>query len=97
MARVTRLSLTTGASIALFCCFAVAQGTTPSGTLPLNSIAEALEKTQAAQFSYQVIREYRLFGATNSKANSDVIAEVNLKPPTSTDYRIQKASGSHRG
>jgi hypothetical protein len=97
MARVTKLSLTTGASIALFCCFAVAQGTTRSGTMPLNSIVEALEKTQAAQFSYQVIREYRLFGATNSKANSDVVAEVNLKPPASTDYRIQKASGSHRG
>jgi hypothetical protein len=97
MVRVTKLWLTTGASIALFCCFAAAQGTTRSGTVPLNSIVEALEKTQAAQFSYQVIREYRLFGATNSKANSDVVAEISSKPPASTDYRIQKASGSNRG
>jgi hypothetical protein len=97
MVRVTKLWLPTGASIALFCCLAAAQGTTRSGTMPLNSIVEALEKTQAAQFSYHVIREYRLFGATNSKANSDVVAEVSLKQPARTDYRIQKASGSNRG
>ena len=97
MVRVMKRWMMTGASVALFCCFVVAQGTTPSGTLPLNSIVEALEKTQEAQFSYQVIREYRLFGPNNSKENSDVVAEVNFEPPASTNYRIQKASGSNRG
>jgi outer membrane lipoprotein-sorting protein len=97
MVRVMKRWMMTGASVALFCSLVVAQGTTPSGTLPLNSIVEALEKTQAAQFSYQVIREYRLFGPKNSQINSDVVAEVNFKPPASTNYRIQKASGSNRG
>lgn len=95
--RVTKRWMTTGASVALFCCVAVAQGTAPSRTLQLNSIIEVLEKTQATQFSYQVIREYRLFSPNNSKANSDVVAEVNFKSPASTNYRIQRASGSNRG
>jgi hypothetical protein len=95
--RVTKRRMTTGASVALFCCVVVAQRTAPSRTQQLNSIVEALEKTQAAQFSYQVIREYRLSGPNNSKANSDVVVEVNFKPPASTIYKIQKASGSSRG
>jgi hypothetical protein len=88
--------LMTGAWIALACCFAGAQGTTRSGTMSLNSIVEALEKTQAPESSYQVIREYRLFGANNSKADTEVVAELNFRLP-GTGYRIQKASGSHRG
>ena len=95
--RVTKRRMTTGASVALFCCVIVAQRTAPSRTQQLNSIVEALEKTQAAQFSYQVIREYRLSGPNNSKANSDVVVEVDFKPPASTIYKIQKASGSSRG
>jgi hypothetical protein len=97
MALPMKSLLTTAASIALFSCFAVAQGTTPSGAMALNSIVDGLEKTQAAQFSYRVIREYRLFGADNSKPNSDVIAEVVVKQPLGSDYRIQEASGSNRG
>ena len=79
------------------CCFAGAQGQPSSGTIPLSSIVEALEKTQGAEFSYQVIREYRLFGANNSEADSDVVAEVNFRLPASPGYRIQKTSGSNRG
>ena len=95
--RVAKRWLTTGASIAVACCFVGAQGPKRSGTMPLNSIVDALEKTQGAEFSYQVIREYRLFGANNSKADSDVVAEVNFRLPASPGYRIQKASGSNRG
>ena len=95
--RVTERWLTTGASIALACCLAGAQGTTRSETMPLNLIVDALEKTQATEFSYQAIREYRLFGANTSKADSDVVAEVNFRLPANTGYRIQKASGSRRG
>jgi hypothetical protein len=97
---VTTRWLTIGASIALFCCFGVAQETARRGTMSLNSIVEALEKTQAGvrpQTSYQVIREYRLFGADDSSANSDVVAEVDFRAPASEDYRIQKSSGSARG
>jgi hypothetical protein len=98
--RVTTLWLTIGASIALFSCVGIAQETARGGTLSLSSIVESLEKTQAGtrpQVSYQVIREYRLFGASDSSANSDVVAEVDFKPPASENYRIQKSSGSTRG
>jgi len=67
--------------------------------MPLNAIVESMERAQEATppASYQVIREYRLFGAKDSKANSEVIAEVNFKPPARGDYRIQHSSGSERG
>ena len=89
--------LTTGASIALACCLAGAQGTIRSEPMPLNLIVDALEKTQGTEFSYQAIREYRLFGANTSKGDSDVVAEVNFRLPANPGYRIQKASGSQRG
>lgn len=98
--RVTTRWLTIGASITLFCCFAVAQETTRWGAMSVQSIIEALEKTRAGlrpQISYQVIREYRLFGANDSSANSNVVAEVDFRPPASKYYRIQRSSGSNRG
>jgi hypothetical protein len=84
----------------MFCCLAVAQKTGPSGAFALNSIIEGMEKAQAGvgpRAAYQVIREYRLFGANNSNANSDVLAEVDFMPPARKDYKIQKSSGSNRG
>jgi len=67
--------------------------------MPLNAIVESMERAQEGTppVSYQVIREYRLFGAKDSKANSEVIAEVNFRPPARGDYRIQQSSGSDRG
>jgi hypothetical protein len=98
--RVTTRWLMIGVSIALFCHVGVAQDTAHRGTMSLNSIVEALEQAQTGvrpQVSYRVIREYRLFGADDSSANSDVVAEVDFTPPASKDYRIQKSSGSARG
>jgi len=95
--RATERWLTTGTSIALACCLAGAQGTIRSEPMPLDLIVDALEKTQATEFSYQAIREYRLFGANTSKGDSDVVAEVNFRLPANPGYRIQKASGSQRG
>ena len=95
MARL--VTMTIGMFIALFCSFAMAQ---ESRTPDLNSIVEALEKTQAGahpQSSYQVLREYQLFGTNDSKAKSEVVAEIEFRPPTSKDYRIQSSSGSNRG
>jgi hypothetical protein len=66
----------------------------------INSIIESMEKAQSGRqphLSYQVIREYRLFGKDSSNSDSRVIAEVNFRPPTSKDYEIQNASGSKRG
>ena len=89
-----------GASVAFLCAFGAAQEGVLSGRMPLDEIVQSMEKAQAAvhpQVSYQVIREYRLFGAKDSKANSEVVAEVNFRPPASKDYRIQRSSGSSRG
>jgi hypothetical protein len=87
-----------GALIGLLCSFGVAQQAT-SPAMPLDAIIQAVQKAQAArpQASYQIIREYRLFGAKDSKANSEVVAEINFRPPASRGYTIQSSSGSSRG
>jgi hypothetical protein len=98
--RITTRWLMIGASMGLFCCLGVAQETTHLGTMSLSAMIEALEKTQAGtrpQVSYQVIREYRLFGANDSSADSDVVVELDFRPPASENYRIQKSSGNNRG
>jgi hypothetical protein len=86
--------------MALLCSFAVAQEPSPSAPMPLDAIVQALQKAQAATHphaSYQVIREYRLFGAKDSKSDSEVVAEINFRPPAFRDYTIQRSSGSSRG
>jgi len=95
---VTRRWVMKGAWVGLLCSIAVAQNTPPA--MPLATILQSMQRAQAAarpQASYQIIREYRLFGAKGSKADSEVVAEVNFKPPAFKDYRIQKSSGSNRG
>ncbi|MGA8342114.1 MAG: outer membrane lipoprotein-sorting protein [Candidatus Sulfotelmatobacter sp.] len=89
-----------GALMAALCSLGVAQETAPSGTMPLDTIIQSVQQAQAAprpQASYQIIREYRLFGAKDSKADSEVVAEINFRPPASRDYTIQRSSGSSRG
>src|SRR6266853_1998637 len=89
-----------GALTALFCSTGIAQQSAPSGTMPLGAIIQSIQNAQAGarpQASYQIIREYRLSGAKDSKADSEVVAEVNFRPPAFKGYRIQKASGSNRG
>ena len=84
----------------LLCCLAVAQQSAGTASLPLTSIVQGMEKSQSeirAQGPYQVIREYRLFGAKSSSANADVVAQVDFNPPISQNYNIQKWSGSGRG
>src|SRR5712692_4045954 len=66
----------------------------------LQSIVQEMEKAQSEahpQVSYQVIREYRLFTTNTSAADSEVIAKVDFRPPSSKDYDIEKRSGSTRG
>jgi len=89
-----------GALTALFCSTGIAQQSAPSGTMPLGAIIQSIQNAQAGarpQASYQIIREYRLFGAKDSKADSQVVAEVNFTPPAFKGYRIQRSSGSIRG
>src|SRR5258708_8053140 len=89
-----------GALTALLCSSGIAQQTATLGTMPLDAIIQSMQRAQTAvrpQASYQIIREYRLFGAKDSKADSEVVAEVNFKPPAFKGYRIQRSSGSSRG
>jgi hypothetical protein len=81
---------------------AVAQDSRGPGVPPITSIIERMERAQFGprphpQLPYQMLREYRLFGAKSSVSDSHVTAEVNFRPPTSKDYKIQNASGSKRG
>jgi hypothetical protein len=91
--------LTFGALLAIACSPGFAQQPAQQKPKPLNEIVDSLEKAQEGilPVSYQVIRQYRLFGANDSKANSEVVAEVNFRPPARGDYRIQQSSGSGRG
>jgi hypothetical protein len=86
--------------VALLGSGAAAQRALPSETVSLDGIIQSMQKAQAAarpQSSYQIIREYRLFGAKDSKAQSEVVAEINFKPPASKGYAIQRSSGSSQG
>jgi hypothetical protein len=79
------------------CCLALAQN---SSAPDLATIVQGVERAQSEgrqQTPYQVIREYRLFGAKSASANTEVVAQVDFKPPTSKDYSIQRWSGSARG
>src|SRR5678815_4381225 len=97
--RTTASWLALGMAMAAFSAFGVAQ-VGPSGATSLNAIVEALEKARAGihpNASYQVIREYRLFRSNNSTADSDVVAQVDFKPPSGKQYRITSWTGSNRG
>jgi len=86
--------------VTLLCCSAVAQGNPYAETVPLKRIVDDLEHAQDGARSlvpYQIVREYRLSGSKDSRSDSEVTAEVDFRPPTSKDYRIQKLSGSGRG
>lgn len=68
--------------------------------MSLTAIVEAVEKARSAihtRASYQVIREYQLFGANHSSADSDVVAQVDFRPPSRKEYRITSWTGSNRG
>src|SRR5215467_4459761 len=99
MRAVTRW-LFMGIWVTLQCCGAVAQGNSYPAPLALNHIVDALEEAPAGirpAVSYQIVREYRLAVSTDSSADSKVLAELDFRPPTTKDYRIQKSSGSGRG
>src|SRR2546427_10418559 len=104
---IERMSLETTTALlkmgllsAMLCCFALAQETTGSRALFLTSIIQEMEKAQAEahpQAPYQVIREYRLFGANSSTADSTVVVEIEFRPPDSQNNHGHRRSGSSRG
>ena len=87
-----------GVWVVLLCRGAVSQEDSHKGISP-NSMVDALEKTQAEvrpPVSYQIVREYRL-SSRDSRSESEVVAEVDFRPPARKDYQIQQSSGSNRG
>lgn len=99
MVQVASQWLAAGTSALLLCSLGIAQPSTSSEAISLNTIVDAMQAAQAKvrpQISYQVIRDYRLFGARNSESNSEVVAEVDFRPPANKQYRIQIASGTER-
>jgi len=94
---VTRQWVMNGALTALLCSIGIAQQTAPSGTMPLEAIIQSIQRAQAAarpQASYQIIREYRLFGAKDSKADSEVWQKsISGHPPSkATGFRAPRAA-----
>src|SRR5437588_12401975 len=87
---------TTSLLPALLCSLAVSQTDAPE----LTSIVQQVEKAQPEnrpKASYQVIRRYRAFGSNNGKITSEVVAEVDFRPPSSTCCVIQQWTGSRHG
>ena len=88
----------------LLCACALGEESLKANTIPssseLASIVEQMHKAQAQlspTASYQVVREYLLFGSQSSSASSDVLAEVDYFPPDRKSYVIRKRLGSSRG
>ena len=57
---------------------------------------EDMQRSVRPDSSYQIIREYRLYGGGNEQCTSDVLAELQHAPGSET-YAIQKRTGSARG
>jgi|SRR5579862_5993143 len=71
-----------------------------SNTLTLDEILSRMDQARSAQrdrsLPYTVIREYNLASEQN-QTTSNVVAQVNVVPPTQQDYEIVKADGNDRG
>jgi hypothetical protein len=72
----------------------------PDASLDFPAVIHNLEQVQrnaVPRSSYQLIREYRLYGSRSDQCTSDVLAEIQYAPPDSETYAIQKRAGSPRG
>jgi hypothetical protein len=70
-------------------------------TLRLDQILGRMDQVRATErdrsVAYTVTREYQLSGQGSSRADSQVIAQVNFIPPGAKEYSIVKSQGSDRG
>ena len=85
------------------CLTAMAQdkvGQSPQAPLDFSVVVqklEAIQRNARSATSYQVIREYRLYGGNSEQCTSDVLAEIDHAQPDSETFAIQKRTGSARG
>lgn len=63
----------------------------------VSHMAEVQYRNRRAVRAYVVMREYKLFGDQQQRADSQVLAEVSFLPPGSKEYVIKKTQGSGRG
>ncbi len=67
----------------------------------LETIVERMEQAarenRESYRAYVITRDYRLYGSGDKQPQSEVIAEISFVPPTSTEYRIERRTGSSRG
>ena len=71
--------------------------TVPNVEAIVARMAQARAENRARLRSYIVTRDYKLFGKDESKAKSEVIADVAFVPPNSKKYTIQETNGSGLG
>jgi len=81
------------------CSAALAHG--QSSQVPLDFAAvvqkvEAMQRSARLDVSYQVLREYRLYGRSE-QCTSHVLAEIDYAPPDTETFAIQERTGSPRG
>jgi hypothetical protein len=69
----------------------------PTADTIVARMAQARTENRAHFRPYIVTRDYRLFGKDESKAKSEVVADVAFVPPDSKTYTIQKTDGSGLG
>lgn len=63
----------------------------------ITRMAQARAENRARLRPYIVTRDYKLFGKDESKAKSEVTADIAFVPPDSKKYTIQETSGSGLG
>jgi hypothetical protein len=69
----------------------------PTAETIIAGMAQARAENRARLRPYIVTRNYKLFGKEESKAKSEVIADVAFVPPDSKEYTIQETIGSGLG
>jgi len=69
----------------------------PTAETIIARMAQARAENRARLRPYIVTRNYKLFGKDESKAKSEVVADVAFVPPDSKKYTIQETNGSGLG
>ncbi len=67
----------------------------------LSSIVQRMEQAALANRdryrAYVMTREYRMYGGSEQKPSSTVLADISFIPPATKDFKITEADGSTRG
>jgi hypothetical protein len=79
------------------CASAQTESSVPTAETIIAHMAQARAENRARLRPYIVTRNYKLFGKDESKAKSEVIADVAFVPPDSKKYTIEETNGSGLG